>query len=152
MPIGITFTKVTQFGVSNGPNYQGQRTIPAVPTGTENYHNPQGNILNGAVGTVIDAVGFLFANLKCFGFRMVICPVQTGTPTPAQLAAATVTIHLVNCVGGIADYDIVLGVGEDECQMDPNIPAVITDECLEITVDGDANCDCDVEGLVYLEA
>jgi hypothetical protein len=152
MPIGITFTKVTQFGVSNGPTYQGWRVVPAVPTGTENYHNPQGQILNGAAGVVIDAVGFLFADLKAFGFTMQIDPIQTGTPSPAQLAAATVTIHLKNCVGGVADYDIVLGVGQDEVQMAPTIPAGIDSDCTSIEVDGDANCDCDVWGLVYLEA
>lgn len=157
MPIGMTFTKGGQFGVSNGPTYQGQETVPAVVLGTETYRNPTGQILNGGVGIVIDASGFLIANLLAFGVKMELDPVQThvGGPTPAELAAAVVTIRLVNVVGGVGDFEIVLGVGQEFSQIiTPAWLAAngITDDCTEINVDGDVVCDCDVYGLVLLSA
>ena len=147
---GTAYTQQTTFGVSNGPTYQGQTIVPPVLTGTETYRNYSAQVLFGASGQVIDAVGFAQANWLAMGFTMVLDPVQTGTPTPAELLAATVTIHLKDCVGGVADFDIVLGVGQSASWV--VIPASITDDCTSITIDGDANCDCDVYGLLLLSA
>jgi hypothetical protein len=146
----LTYTQRTDFGVSNGPTYSGTTVVPdVVGTGTENYRNYSAAVLNTIV-TTIDAVGFLVANLICFGFKMSVDAVQSGAPTPAQLAAATVTVHIKDVDGGIADYDFTLAVGEAESYV--TIPAVFTNDCTAITVTGDGVVDCIVEGLILLAA
>jgi len=145
----LTYTQRTDFGVSNGPTYSGTTVVPDTGLGTENYRNYSASVLN-TVATTIDAVGFLVANLVAFGFKMSVDAVQSGAPTPAELAAATVTVHLKDVDGGIADYDIVLAVGEAASFV--TIPATVTNDCTSITVTGDAVVDCVIEGLVILSA
>jgi hypothetical protein len=146
---GTTYTQRTDFGVSNGPTYSGVSIVPATVTGTETFRNYSAQCLNSAV-TTIDAIGFTQANLLAFGFIMGVDPVQTGAPTPAQLAAAHVTVHLKDCDGGIADYDVPLVVGQSSSFV--SIPATLTNDCTSITVDGDAVVDCCVYGLILLSA
>jgi hypothetical protein len=137
----VTYTQRTDFGVSNGPTFSGTTVVPDTGLGTENYRAYSASALNTAT-TVIDAVAF--------GFKMSVDPVQSGAPTPAELAAATVTVHIVNVDGGMADYDIVLAVGEADSYT--TIPAVFTNDCTSIEVDGDAVVDCVIEGIVTLAA
>lgn len=145
----LTYTQRTDFGVSNGPTYSGTTVVPdVVGTGTETYRNYSAAIPNTVV-TTIDAVGFLVANLVAFGFKMSVDAVQSGAPTPAQLAAATVTIHIQDVETG-ADYDIVLAV--DQAVSFPAIPATFDTDCPAITVTGDGVVDCVIEGLILLSA
>jgi hypothetical protein len=145
----LTYTQRTDFGISNGPTFSGTTVVPDTGTGTENFRAYSASALNTAT-TTIDAVGFLVANLVAFGFKMSVDAVQSGAPTPAELAAATVTVHIKNVDGGAADYDIVLAVGEADSYT--TIPAVFTNDCTSITVDGDAVVDCVIEGIVTLAA
>ena len=145
----LTFTKRTDFGVSNGPTYSGTTVVPDIGLGTDTYRNYSSSVLNTIV-TTIDAVGFLVANLVSFGFKMSVDAVQSGAPTPAELAAATVTVHIKDVDGGIADFDIPLNVGEADAYT--TIPAVFTNDCTSITVTGDGVVDCIVEGIVTLSA
>lgn len=144
----VTYTQRTDFGVSNGPTFSGTTVVPDTGVGTENYRAYFSACPNTVV-TTIDAVGFLVANLVAFGFKMSVDPVQSGAPTPAELAAATVTIHIQDVETG-ADFDIVLAVGQ--AASFPAIPATFDTDCPAITVTGDAVVDCYIEGLVLLSA
>ena len=144
----VTYTQRTDFGVSNGPTFSGTTVVPDAGLGTENYRAYSASVLNTVV-TVIDAVGFLVANLVAFGFKMSVDPVQSGAPTPAQLLAATVTIHVEDVETG-ADFDIVLAVGQAVSY--PAVPATFDTDCPQISVTGDGVVDCVIEGLVLLAA
>jgi hypothetical protein len=147
--IGTTYTQGTTFGVSNGPTYQGQKTVPPETTGTETYRNYSAQVLNGAADQVVDASGFTVLNWLAMGFKMVVDAVQTGSPTAQQLLDAEITIKLVGALGP-GDYEIVLGVGESVSFVD--LPVEIDTDVTSITVDGDANVDCDLYGLLLLKA
>jgi len=144
----VTYTQRTDFGVSNGPTFSGTTIVPDTGLGTENFRAYSASVLNTVV-TTIDAVGFLVANLVAFGFKMSVDAVQSGAPTPAQLAAATVTIHVQDVETG-ADFDIVLAV--DQAVSYPAIPATFDTDCPAITVTGDGVVDCVIEGLILLSA
>ena len=70
------------------------------------------------------------------------------------------TIHLKNVDGGAADVDIVLGVGQSVAFLavagvPGAVPAALVDmdsDATGITIDGDANCDCCVYGLLLLSS
>ena len=143
------FTQTTQFGVSNGPTYSGQNSVPV--SGSDVVRNyPGTNCLHG-VTTTIDASGFLVANWLAMGFAVKADSTQTGTPSAAQQAAASVTIHLVDGLsGGATDYTIPLTVGQAVSWV--TIPPTLAHNVTEITVVGDTYVDVDVFGLVVLTA
>ena len=147
----LTYTQRTDFGVSNGPTFSGTTVVPDTGLGTENYR-AYSAAAPLTVTTIIDAVGFLVANLVAFGFKMSQDLAQSPAPSAAEVAAATVTIHIKNVDGGAADYDITLAVGEAASFV--TIPAVFTNDCTSITVDGDpaGAVDCVIEGIVTLAA
>jgi hypothetical protein len=147
---GTTYTQVVSFGVSTGPTYQGQVSVPPTATGTENYRNYSAQVLAGVSAQVLDASGFVDDNWLAMGFLMQVDPVQSGTPTAAQLLAATVTIKLKGCCAGVTDYTITLNVGQSVSWV--VLPAAIVANATSITVDGDANVDCDVYGILLLSA
>jgi hypothetical protein len=144
----VVYTQRTDFGVSNGPTFSGTTVVPDAGLGTENFRAYSASALN-SVPTVIDAVGFLVANLVAFGFKMSVDPVQSGAPTPAELLAATVDVVIEDVLTG-ADLTITLAVGEAISYA--TIPATFTQDCLAIHVDGDTVVDCVVEGLILLSA
>ena len=149
----VTYTQGVTFGVSNGPTYGGTQTVPPPSggTGTENYRNYPFVLCLNTATTTIDASGFLVANWLAMGFTMQVDPVQTGTPTPTQLANAQVTIHLVDGLsGGATDYTITIGVGNSVSWI--VIPATLVHNVTSITVHGDSVVDCDVAGLLVLTA
>ena len=146
---GTVYTQRVDFGVSNGPTYSGSSTVPATVTGTETFRNYSAQCLNSAI-TIIDDIGFVLANLLAFGFEMVVDAVQSGAPTPAELAAATVTVRFVDALGPGVDYSITLGVGESASFV--IVPASIIADASAVEVDGDTVVDCDVYGLILLAA
>jgi hypothetical protein len=151
MPIGTAYTQTTTFGVSNGPTYQGQTTVPAVLLGTETYRNMSGQILQGGGDIDLDSSGFLIANWLAMGFTAVLDPVQTGTPTPAELLAAAVVINFEHgLAGGATDWTFTLGVGQAISWV--VVPTLLVSNVVSIFVTPDANCDVDVYGLLLLSA
>jgi len=147
---GFTFTQTMSFGVSNGPTYQGQNIVLCNLLGTENYRDYPSLCLNN-IATVIDASGFLIANWKAMGFAMSVAPVQTGAPNAAELLAATVEVFFEHGLfGGITDYSFTLGVGEAKSWT--VVPPTLVCDVDSIFVTGDAVVDCNVYGLLCLNA
>ena len=144
----VTYTQRTDFGVSNGPTFSGTTVVPDTGLGTENFRVYSASALN-TINTTIDAVGFLVANLVAFGFKMSVDPVQSGAPTPAELAAATVDVVMLNVLTG-APFTMTLVVGE--AVSFPAVPATFDTDCGSIHVLGDTVVDCVVEGLILLSA
>ena len=143
------YTQTVKFGVSNGPTFTGAVNVPASGNDVPRIYQSL-DCLHGAT-TTIDASGFKYANWLAMGFQMQLDPVQTGTPTDAQKAAATVTVHLVDALsGGATDYTIALNVGQAVSWV--VIPPTIVHDVASITVVGDTNCDCDINGILLVSA
>lgn len=140
----ITFTDTSNFGCSNGPTFQGRNIV----TGGDNSRAYSETILAGVTGQVMDASGFVAADLLAYGFQMTVDPIQSGSPSQAQKDAATVTITFKGCCAGVTDYTITLGSGQKDVAT--VVPASIVADATSIEVDGDANCDCIIGGALML--
>lgn len=144
-----TYTQRINFSINDGPQFGGVNTVQGSPNDTPRIYNGE-LCLNGAT-TPVDDSGFMHANFLAMGFNMQLAPVQTGSPTPTQLAAASVVIHLVDGLsGGATDYTITLGVGQVASWV--VIPATLVHDVSSITVVGDTNADVQIYGLLLLTA
>ena len=141
-----TFTQLTQFGISNGPTYQGTTSVTNSTSTAPRLYSAL--CLHNAT-TTIDASGFVYGNFVAMGFKATNDSTQTGTPTTSQLANASCVIHLVDALSD-GSTDLTISLNTNNSVSYTVAPALLAHNATSITVVGDTYVDLDIYGILMV--